>query len=128
MKTVFIIDPDLGFVYWLGQALHQNGFEALLARNVSDVASLLSQLHVEIDVLIVNTALDGIAPLIEHLRVSQKEVKVIAVSADPEPTPFPGANATMAKPATLDELTKLDWVAFVRHVIEDAPEQSAEAG
>ena len=70
MKTVLIIENDLGWVFWLGQALDEIGYQALPAKDVADAISLLRELKSNIDVLIVNPTLKGVVPFIERLRRS----------------------------------------------------------
>ena len=124
MKTILIIDADLGFVFWLGQALDRHGYQAVPAKTVSDAASLLGQFKTKVDLLIANPSLEGIATLVKRLRRSQRNLKVIAVSADPHSPGLEGADATKSKPSALEDISELDWLELVRSVFEDAtPEQ-----
>ena len=51
MNTVLIADRDLGFVFWLGQALGKLGYQVLPAMNVPQAASYAEQFRVDLLVL-----------------------------------------------------------------------------
>ncbi len=114
MKTVLIIDSDLGFVFWLGKTLDAAGYQTLPARNASDASALLSQPDARPDLLIVNPSLPGIDSLIGRLRRSQEDLKIIAVSAFAE-----ADTETGNKPSAFDETYKQTWLDVVRKVMED---------
>ena len=41
MRTILIVDSDLGFVFWLGRALHDAGYEALPAKDVPEATAII---------------------------------------------------------------------------------------
>src|ERR1700681_144903 len=110
IKTVLIVDPELGFVFWLGQALDRAGYQALPARNCEDATELLKQLNVEIHLLIVGHSVMGAAAFAEALRHSQGHLKVIAVIGDGEEpvSPFPGADASQLMLSKVNEASKTE--------------------
>ena len=111
MKSVLIVDRDLGFVFWLGRVLDDTGYEAIPAREVPDAMQLLHELHAEIDLLIVNPALPGARDLIRTLRRNTHPIRVMALVDGPEPAvPPPGTEAARAKPTEVDEISRLEWV------------------
>ena len=127
MKRILIIETDLGFVFWLGQALDSYGYQATPAKNVPDATSLLGQSKTNIDLLIVNPSQEGIATFVKRLRRSQKNLKVIAVTADPHSPVLKGADATKSKASARDDIS--EWLELVRSVFEDAtPERIKKAG
>ena len=116
MKTVLIIDTDLGFVFWLGRTLDNGGYRTIPARDVADAMSLIEQFKLEVDLLIVNPTLQGSTPFIEQLRRSN--VKVIAVIAD-EGLPLPmQVDASRKRPSKIDEKARLEWLDLVASVID----------
>jgi len=111
MKTVLIIDTDLGFVFWLGTVLDACGYQAIPAKDVPNAIALIDQFTLEIDLLIVNPTLEGSTALIEHLR--RLNVKVIALIADGE-SPLPTqVDASRQRPSKLDENTSLEWLDLI---------------
>src|ERR1700687_4957703 len=110
-RTVLIVDPELGFVFWLGQALDRAGYQALPAKSCEDAAELLKQLNVEIHLLIVGHSLAGAVAFADALRDSQGHLKVISVIGDgDEPgSAFPGADASQLMLSGVDEGSKTEW-------------------
>src|SRR5690349_17271688 len=77
MNTLLIADRDLGFVFWLGQALGRLGYQVLPATNVPQAASYAEQFRV--DLLILNPALPNILALVKSLQHSQTDLKILAI-------------------------------------------------
>ena len=118
IKTVLIVDRELGFVFWLGQALDRAGYQALPAKSCEDAAELLNQLNVEIDLLIVGHSLPGASAFADELRRSQGYLRVIAVIGDGEEpsSPFPGANASQPMLSGVDEASETEWLEAIEGV------------
>ena len=118
MKTILVIDNDLGFAFWLGHALDQAGFEALPARSVPDAVKLLQELNVAVDLVMINASLPGAASFLTELRLAQTPFKVIALYDSPQTTtPVLEADATCWKTESVDELARLEWIQTVRAVL-----------
>jgi hypothetical protein len=49
VKTVLLVDSDLGSVFWLGHALDSAGYEALPAKVFQDAIALLVQYRLSIE-------------------------------------------------------------------------------
>jgi DNA-binding response OmpR family regulator len=119
VKTVLLVDHDLGFVFWLGQTLDRAGYEALPAKDVAGAAGLIDELHLEVDLLIIEAALSGAAGFVEKLCHDRPTVKVIAVS-DPEDNTdsfLPGANAFRKKPALTGPADPKEWLSLIEELI-----------
>lgn len=116
-KTVLIVDRDLGFVFWLGQILDQAGYRALPARDSVDAVALQNELHLEIDLLILNPSLDGILEFAETVCLSQEHVKIMAIIGEQEePIAAMMADASRRKPSFRDKPSKLEWLAAIDQV------------
>ena len=83
-KTVLIVAADLGFVFWVGQTLGNHGFQAVPATSVASANKLLHEFHLQVDVLIVDPALDGAVRLAETLHRAPHHARVIAVGHEGE--------------------------------------------
>ena len=120
MKTVLIVDDDLGFLFWLGHALGAAGFESLPATSVEDARRLLEELRVPLDLLIANPALPRIPAFVTAVHSSQAYLKVISLAA-PGDARLGRVDAYCAKPAVPDEDARVAWLAIVRSVLESHP-------
>jgi DNA-binding response OmpR family regulator len=68
VKTALILDPDIGFGFWLARGLDQSDYQSFPAKSVADASALLDELRIEVDLLILNVALPDAAELIESVR------------------------------------------------------------
>ncbi len=118
MKTVLIVDSDLGFVFWLGKALDAHSYTALPAKSVPDAALLIMQLNLTVDVLVIDVALPGAPDFITALHRSQKDVRVISTQdGDAKPFNIPGIHAVQLKPSAFGASARDEWVNRVDSVL-----------
>jgi hypothetical protein len=119
VKTVLIVDNDLGFAFWLGHALDQAGFYALPAVSASGASKLLAELGMSPDLVVINAALPDAASFVADLRLGRTGLKVITVVDDPEEPPpvFLQANLVEHKPPVTDESAREDWVETIRMIL-----------
>jgi hypothetical protein len=120
VKTVLIVDDDLGFAFWLGQALDRAGYETWPARSVTAAKSLLTEVRLAVDLLVITASLPRALALATYLGRSRADFKVIAVYEELNEgiKPFPKAAAVHQKPQIIDAATKLEWVQLVTGVLE----------
>jgi DNA-binding NtrC family response regulator len=121
VKTVLIVDDDLGFAFWLGQALDQAGYETWPARSVTAAKSLLAEVRLAVDLLVISASASRAHALVTYLGRSKPDFKVIAVydELSDRIKPFPKASAIHQKPETIDTAAKLEWVRLVTGVLEE---------
>jgi DNA-binding NtrC family response regulator len=79
VKTVLILDADLGFLFWLGKTLDSAGYRAVPAESVSDAEKLLEEVRLTIDLLIADPTLDGASEFAHSLKEAQGHLQIIAV-------------------------------------------------
>jgi len=119
VKSVLIVDEDLGFVFWLGRLLNDAGFQVWPARSSADAAELLRELNTDIDLLIINPNSRGAQDFIEERRRAGS-VKTIAIQTpDEETASLPGIDADLVKPRQPDELSEFEWVTLVRRLLRE---------
>lgn len=120
MKTVLIVDDDLGFAFWLGQALDRAGYETWPARSVTAARSLLAEVRLAVDLLVITASLPRALALATYLGRARADFKVIAVYEElsDDLKPFPKASAVHQKPQTIDTAAKVEWVRLVTGVLE----------
>jgi hypothetical protein len=114
------VDRDLGFVFWLGQALDDAGYHALPAKSLADAKALLGQIDLEIDLLIVSLSLEGAYAFVDALGRFQGYLKVIDVIGDwEEPvSAFRGADASERRPLNHDNASRAQWLRTIQRVFE----------
>ena len=120
MKTIVIIDDDLGFVFWLGRVLGDAGYQVLPAKGFSEASALLSELNTEIDLLIANPSLAGAVDFVNALRRSRPNAKILAVLSekDQEAGQIQNADITARKPLQADAAAATLWLKMVEQVLE----------
>ena len=128
MAAILILDDDLGFLFWLGQALAAD-FKPIPAPSVADAKKLLRRLRTRIDVLIVNPLIPGAVPFTRGLRRKQGRLRVIAaVRYTEELDPIlQDLNAARSKPGILDQIAMAEWRQAVRQVLTSKPKRRGRA-
>jgi CheY-like chemotaxis protein len=116
MKNVLIVDKNLGFLYWLAEALVAAKHQPWPACSVSEAAALLrSRRLTNLDLLILNPSVRGAAQFINRLRRTRPDLKVLAV--DPlNDTQVRGANAWRALPNLADLSARQEWLHDIERV------------
>lgn len=116
-KAVLLIDTDLGFLFWLGQALDRAGYEAFPARGIPQAIALLAEFHLTVGSVILNYSLPGAEGFIIGLRHSQNYLKVISLVEQEQPLP-PGVDGICCKPPEINERSRWELVQMVQKVLE----------
>ena len=77
--TVLIVDGDLGFVWWLGEILHNAGCAVVPALNCQQAITLMKELSLNLDLIFVDPTLSGVSSMIDTLRAGQDRIKIVDV-------------------------------------------------
>lgn len=109
MPTALILDPDIGFAFWLGRGLDQAGYETFPARSVADASALLNELRIGVDLLIVNPALPDTAAFIEAVRRFSQSVRVVAFRGESLGTDT-RVDVSCRRPDRTDNVNRRQWV------------------
>lgn len=119
MKTVLIVDEDLGFVFWLGRVLTDAGYQAVPAKGFSEAEALLNELNLEVDLLVVNSSLSSEAGFVDALRRSRANLKILAVLGENTESDSPMRNADIMarKPLRADRAAAALWVRMVEQAL-----------
>jgi len=115
-RAILLIDTDLGFLFWLGQALDRAGYEAFPAKGIPDAIALLADLHLTVGSVILNCSLPGAENFIAALRQSQNHLKVISL-VEHEQSLISGIDAVLCKPSEINEHSKAELVKMVQRVV-----------
>ena len=78
MKTVLVVDNDLGFLFWLGKTLENAGYNVVPAVSIPKAHSLLSALTLVPDLLIISPTFSGGGDFIGILRRDWPGMRVVA--------------------------------------------------
>lgn len=87
MATILILDDDLGFALWLGQALATANCRVLPATTVTEAAALISHFDLTVDLVILNPSVAGGADFTYTLRREQGHLRVATLD-QPIPSEF----------------------------------------
>jgi DNA-binding response OmpR family regulator len=119
VKTVLIVDDDLGFLLWISDALAVAEMQAIPAQNVQEADRLIRSLRATVDLLIVNPALAGVAEYAQSLRRVQGHLRVLALIEETEDSHvvLPGVNAVRSRPEVVDDCVKSEWLDAIRDVL-----------
>jgi ActR/RegA family two-component response regulator len=115
--VILLVDSDLGFLFWLGQALDQAGYEAFPAMTVSDAATLLRELHLTVDLLILNCSSEGAETFLNMMRRTRKFLKTICLDGDDHLGCINGVDAVLRPPAEITDESRSQWVQAVRALL-----------
>jgi DNA-binding response OmpR family regulator len=117
--TVLIVDENLGFIFWLGDIVTEAGYICIPALNSMQAISLVRELKVEIDLLIVNPALPGVSEMIQTLKNAQHSFQIVS-SVDRTLDSAHGihAEATQER-AVLEPVARQKWLQRVRQSLRD---------
>lgn len=116
LPTILLVDSDLGFIFWLGQALDAAGCWALPAKDVASALELISGHRLAVDILVISPLLSDAFAFISQLRQSRPALRVIAATpADWEKfPPLTEVDAVIRKPSHLTVLALSQWINLIR--------------
>ena len=123
--VILLIDNDLGFMFWLGQALDRAGYEAFPAKSVSDALKLITELDLSVGLVILDYSSEGAPNLIATLRHNGRHLKVISLVEDTDFPVHPEVDAQWRKPKKFDESSEAEWLQVVRRVLARALNRSS---
>lgn len=118
--TVWIVDDDLGFVWWLGEVFTEAGCRALPALSCEQAFSLLKTLNVGVDLLVVNPRLPGVGGMLQVLSRMNRNLKIVTIGKAPRGvTAAIHPQATLERPSGSDSISRSDWLKKVRKVLKE---------
>lgn len=124
--TVWIVDDDLGFVWWLGELFTEAGCRALPALGCDDAVSLMKKLHVGIDLLVVNPQLPEFVELFQALSRANTTLKVITIGNVPKSvSDMIHPHATLERPSGSDPISRSEWLKKVRKLLKEVAAAAA---
>lgn len=118
--TVWIVDDDLGFVWWLGEIFTEAGCRALPALSCDQAVSLMKKLDVGIDLLVLNPQLPGVIRMLQMLRGAHANFKVVAIGKiSPVLATAIHPQASLERPSSSDSISRPEWIKKVRKLLRE---------
>jgi len=124
LKTVLVVDQDLGFVFWVGRALDAMHYFAVPAKSVLDAALLIMQLDLKkVDLLMINLELTGGYDFISAMHRLLPDIRVIGIADDPlKPVNMIGVDAVRPRPDVADEAVRMEWMGWIENLMARSPQ------
>lgn len=119
--TVWIVDDDLGFVWWLGEILSEIGCRAVPALSCADAVALIRKLELEPDLIVLNPYLSGTAALLQRRPRAKSPPKIITIGAPS--SGLPGSThvgATLERPSVSVPISRPEWLKKIRKLLKEA--------
>ena len=117
--AIWIVDDDLGFVWWLGEIFTQAGCRALPALSCHEASVLMKKLAVDPDLLVLNMDLAGVSELLQYVQRGRRHVKIVAIGSQLPRVRIP-IHATLERPSGFEPISRSDWLKRVRKLLKDA--------
>ncbi len=109
--AILIVDDDLGFLVWLGLTLGAAGFVTVPAAATTQAGELIHELHIAINLAVVNLDLPGMSDFTASLTRRDPMVKIIAIQdSTAGPAPAIKTDASHSR-------SKLGWMTLVRKLM-----------
>ena len=124
--TVWIVDDDLGFVWWLGEVFTEAGCRALPALACDEAIGLMRKLHVGVDLLVVNPQLPGIVALFQAFIRTNPKLKIITIGkASKTVTAAIHPQGSFERPSGSNSMSRAQWLDKVRKLLKEVASAAA---
>ena len=118
--TVWIVDDDLGFVWWLGEIFTEAGCRAFPALSCAQMISLGRKLNVGIDLLVVNPQLPGVIGMLQTLGRAHHNPQIVTIGEAPQALLAAiRPRASLQRPSGSDSVSRTEWRKKVRKLLKD---------
>jgi DNA-binding response OmpR family regulator len=81
---VLVIDNDLEFAFWLARALDCAGYQAFPANTLQDASILLSEIPLNLGLLVLTGTPSEADPFLARLRRQHRDLRVVSLLEDDE--------------------------------------------
>jgi hypothetical protein len=115
---VWIVDDDLGFVWWLGEIFVQAKCQAVPALSCAQALSLMKKLSVGVDLIVVNPHMRGLSAMLDTINRTNGEFKIVTLRKPSEP-PVNDliSKITLERPSGADRLSRPEWLKKIRKLL-----------
>jgi DNA-binding NtrC family response regulator len=123
--TVWIVDDDLGFVWWLGEIFAEAGCRTLPALSAEDAISLMKKLKAGMDVVVVNPELPGIRGMLQTLSRGNPHLRVVTIGASGELEKKFTVGGRLPRPTAFEPISRPEWLQNVRRLLREIQANTA---
>jgi DNA-binding NtrC family response regulator len=124
--TVWIVDDDLGFVWWLGDIFTEAGCRALPALSCEQALSLIKTFDLGIDLLVLNPRLPGAPRMLQVISSAHPNFKIVLIGqSSPVLTNAIRPHANLEKPSGSDSISRPQWLKKVRKLLKEVAAAAA---
>ena len=121
-ERILIVDPDLGFLFWLGHTLSTAGYAALPAKGMREACALVTQLSLRVDLLFVFPWMTGVDTFVNRFRSRHAGCTVIALCEDLDIPLYllEYVDKCWAKPDRFDASTAMEWLDAIENDLRNS--------
>jgi hypothetical protein len=116
---VWIVDDDLGFVWWLGEIFTEAGCRVLPAHTCEQAVSLIKKLDLGIDVLVLNPRLPGVFGMLQVLYRVDPEFRIVVIGTTSHGVTANHPHPTLERPSGSDSISRSEWLKKVRKLLKE---------
>ena len=104
----------------LGAIFTEAGYHAVPALNCSQALAAVKKFHIQIDLLVVNPGLTGVARLVTSLERPGRDLKIVLIREGPIGLKYPGFryDATLTRPSGWEPISRTDWLRKLRILLK----------
>jgi len=118
--ALLIVNSDLAFTFWLGQALDRAGYPCVPAKNTRGAGELLAEQRLNVNIVVIDPSTADALPFLSRLRERCPGLKTVAaLSTDhdilSDLSPF---TAVKRKPRHLNADAVQQWVRLVQSLTD----------
>jgi DNA-binding NtrC family response regulator len=121
-ERILIVDPDLGFLFWLGQTLNTAGYAALPAKGMREACALVKELSVRVDLLFVFPWMTGVDTFVNRFRSRHEGCIVIALCRELDVPLYmlEHVDKCWAKPDRFDAFSGMEWLEAIENDLRNS--------
>jgi DNA-binding NtrC family response regulator len=124
--TVWIVDNDLGFVWWLGEIFTEAGCRTLPALSCEQALTLIKSLNVGVDLLVVDPQLPGVMKMLQSLSRAHPKLKIVTIGKASAALPAAlRPQASLERPSASDSISRSEWLTKVRKLLKEVASTAA---
>ena len=116
---ILIVDPDLGFLFWLGQVLAEAGYAVLPAVSCGQALYHTDKFGAKIDDVILEPSLPGVSQMLRELGRLNSFLKIILIGSPGMPSAML-ADLTMQRPRSKEALSPEEWLTRLEAVLSSS--------
>ena len=117
--AVLLIDSDLAFIFWLGQALDAAGYSAVPAKNIRAASEVVEEFKLTTELLIIDPSTPGAVSLVLSLREKEPGLKTIAAISPGSQESYAAVfDVVKVKAEHLSAHERFSWIALVQSMVQ----------